>query len=303
MTITSRANGKETSTMKYRLLTLAISIGLCTTANAAMRHYNAPIESSQWVLKTDSKLQCALEHNVPGYGVAIFSSVASKQLNMLFDLDMKLLPKHFDTAAVYSVPPSWMPGKAQRKIADMTLRAQYDGDLPEKVAWTMLSELEKGFRPTLHYQDWYNDNDKVVVSLNASNFYDTYTAFTDCITNLLPYSFEDIAYTVLTYESNSIDLTRYSQKQLNRIGEYLKADNNLELVLVDGYSDAYGARYKNQQLSVERAETIKGYFVEMGVEGNRIDVTGHGERRHISPNDTPEARAKNRRVVVQLSRS
>ncbi len=289
--------------MMTRLFVILISFGCSLATWASIRHYEAQFDDSRWVLKNSTKIQCSLSHDVPGYGTAIFTSVASKQLNMLFELDMRLLPKRFDSAAVYSVPPSWMPGKPQKKIADMTLRTQYDGDLPEKIAWTLLSELEKGYLPTLYYQDWYNDFDKVRVSLSTSNFFRPYSAFTNCIANLLPYSFEDIAYTILTYESNSTKLTKYSQKQLNRIGTYLQEDNELELVLVDGYSDAYGARYKNLQLSQARANNIKSYFMEMGVDESRIDVTAHGEKRHIAPNDTPESRAKNRRVVVQLSRS
>lgn len=289
--------------MITRLFAILVGVGVNVSAFAGIRHYEAQFDDSRWVLQNSSKIQCSLSHEVPGYGTAIFTSVASKQLNMMFELDMRLLPKKFDTAAVYSVPPRWMPGKPQRKIADMILRTQYDGDLPEKIAWTLLSELEKGYLPTLYYQDWYNDFDKVQVSLSTSNFFRPYSAFTRCIANLLPYSFDDIAYTILTYESNSTKLTKYSQKQLNRIGTYLQEDNELELVLVDGYSDAYGARYKNLQLSQARANNIKSYFVEMGVDESRIDVSAHGEKRHIAPNDTPESRAKNRRVVVQLSRS
>lgn len=300
---------RHSSTVLFSILantcvaTLLAAFIWIAPANAAMRQYAASVETSEWSLKSQSRLVCTLAHNVPGYGTALFSSLASKQLNMMFEMDMRLLPTRFGTAAVYSIPPPWMPGKMQRQIAQMTLRTQYDGDLPEAVAWTMLSELEKGYRPTLYYQDWYNENDKVAVSLNASNFYDQYESFTQCVSNLLPYSFEDIAYTVLTYEKNTVELTKYSKKQLNRIGNYLKEDSAMELVLIDGYSDSYGGRNTNQLLSERRANTIKSFFVDMGVEESRIDVTGHGERRHIAPNDTPESRAQNRRVVIQLSKS
>lgn len=271
-------------------------------ALGAMRQYAAPVEASDWALQAQTRLQCTLAHKVPGYGDALFSSVASKQLNMEFELDMALLPKKFDVAAVYSVPPTWMPGALPKNIADMTLRTQYNGDLPEKAAWTMLSELEKGYWPTIYYQDWYNKYDKVAVALNASNFTPVYRHFVECVSQLLPYSFEDIAYTVLSYKKSSVDLTKYSQKRLSMIGEYLKEDKALELVLLDGYTDSYGARYSNQQLSVRRAEQVKTFFTEMGVDAERIEVTGHGEKRHIAPNTNADSRALNRRVVVRLSK-
>ncbi|MCV2885631.1 OmpA family protein [Aestuariibacter sp. AA17] len=287
--------------MKKTLLAASIA---CLTFNAlaGLRQYNAPVESSDWQLKKASRLECTLAHPIPGYGEAMFTSMASKQLNMEFELDMMRLPDTYGIAAVYSVPPKWMPGEVQRSIADMNLRKQYNGDLPQKAAWIMLSELEKGFWPTIFYQDWYNDYDRVAVGLNASNFRPSYEDFSRCVANLLPYSFDDIAYTVLSYKKNSVELTKYSQKRLSMIGEYLKEDKELELVLLDGYSDSYGGRWNNLKLSERRANEVKDYFSNIGVESDRIEVTAHGEKRHIAPNTNSASRAKNRRVVVRMAK-
>lgn len=286
--------------IKFILCSVLVSVSVNTLA--AIRQYNAKIENSDWQLKDESRLQCTLSHKLPGYGEAMFSSYASKQLNMEFELDMLLLPKSYDVAAVYSVPPKWMPGKVQRAIADMSIRKQYNGDLPERAAWNMLTELEKGFWPTIYYQDWYNQNDRVAVGLNASNFTMPYRQFARCIANLLPYSFQDIAYTVLTYHFNNTNLTKYSQKRLAMIGEYLKEDTDLELILLDGYTDSFGARATNKEISIRRAVEIKAFLSSMGVLPERIEITGHGERRHISPNTNESTRAKNRRVVIRMSK-
>jgi outer membrane protein OmpA-like peptidoglycan-associated protein len=284
-----------------RFLYVSIVVWSCC-GSAALRQYVAKVENSEWQLKQKNRLQCTLSHGLPGYGEAMFTSFASKQLNMEFELDMLRLPKSYGVAAVYSVPPKWMPGKVQRAIADMTIRKQYNGDLPEQAAWTMLSELEKGFWPTIYYQDWYNQYDRVSVGLNASNFAEPYTEFAECVSNLLPYSFQDIAYTTLTYQFNNTVLTKYSQKRLAMIGEYLKEDTDLELVLLDGYTDSYGGRAINKQVSIRRSVEIKDFFRSMGVAPERIAVTGHGERRHISPNTNETTRAKNRRVIIRMSK-
>jgi outer membrane protein OmpA-like peptidoglycan-associated protein len=122
------------------------------------------------------------------------------------------------------------------------------------------------------------------------------------VSNLLPYSFQDIAYTTLTYQFNNTVLTKYSQKRLAMIGEYLKEDTDLELVLLDGYTDSYGGRAINKQISIRRSVEIKDFFRSMGVAPERIEVTGHGERRHISPNTNDTARTKNRRVVIRMTK-
>jgi outer membrane protein OmpA-like peptidoglycan-associated protein len=286
--------------MKYILC--AILVSMSVNSIAAFRQDVAKVENSYWQLKDESRLQCILSHKLPGYGEAMFSSFASKQLNMEFELDMLRLPKSYGIASVYSVPPKWMPGQVQRTIADMTIRKQYNGDLPEQAAWTMLTELEKGFWPTIYYQDWYNQYDRVAVGLNASNFIIPYEKFVECVANLLPYSFQDIAYTVLTYQFNNTNLTKYSQKRLAMIGDYLKEDTDLELVLLDGYTDSFGGRAINKQISIRRAIEIKSFFSSMGVAPQRIEITGHGERRHSSPNINESTRAKNRRVIIRMSK-
>lgn len=286
--------------MKYLITGLMLLVPL--TSLAGLRHYAANIESSDWQLSTNNRLQCSLSHSIPSYGEALFTSMASKQLNMEFELDMLRLPKNYGVAAVYSVPPAWMPGQVSRPIADMSIRKQYNGDLPEKAAWTMLSELEKGRWPTLYYQDWYSDYDKIAVALNASNFLSPYQQFAECVANLLPYSFEDIAYTVITYNSETVKMTKYSQKRLAMIAEYLKVDTDIELVLLDGYTDSYGGSWNNKQLSIRRSVEVKNMFRDMGVDPSRVQITGHGERRHAAPNRTSMSRAKNRRVVIRMAK-
>jgi len=285
--------------------TITVFLMLAATANseAARRDYYVDVESSTWELASQTRLKCELSHEIPGYGTASFSSEASKILNLEFYLDMLRLPSRYDVATVYSVPPRWMSGQQKRQIARMDLRKQYDGDLPSESAWQMLTELEKGFWPTIHYQDWLNPNDNVAVALNASKFKDTYQDFSRCISNLLPYSFDDIAYTVLSYKKNSTELTAYAKRRLDMIGEYLKEDLDLDLVLLDGYTDSYGGSWNNEQLSIKRANEIRDYFAALGLDSERIEVVGHGEKRHSSPNDTRLDRAKNRRVVVRLEKS
>ncbi|MFT4746074.1 MAG: outer membrane protein OmpA-like peptidoglycan-associated protein [Congregibacter sp.] len=286
--------------MKKHLISLLCLVSMAVSAN--LREYNASVENSEWFLGSQTRLVCELKHPIPGYGTASFVAEASKQLNLEFMLDMLRLPNHYDTATVYSVPPKWMPGVTQKTIGIMNLRKQYDSDLPSESAWTILTELEKGFWPTIHYQDWNNRYDSVAVALNSSNFDPSYIAFSQCVTNLLPFSFEDIAYTVLSYQKSSVELTHYSKRRLDMIGDYLKEDVALELVLLDGYSDSYGGAWNNEQLSIRRANEIRDYFAAQGVDTARIEVTGHGEKRHVSPNDNELSRAQNRRVIIQLAK-
>ena len=267
------------------------------------RHYAVSVEQSQWILAKDSRLQCAIEHNIPGYGLAVFSSDAGKIQNLRFHLDMLRRPTKYGVATVYSIPPQWMPGQQGRTIGEMKLLKQFDVEVSDDFAWTMLSELEKGFWPTISFQDWNSQFDRVSVGLNASDFYDTYVNFIQCVDGLLPFNFEDISFSVLSYKKNSSELTLHSRRQLEMIGAYIQADPSVDSVMLDGYSDSYGPRSSNQRLSEKRANMIQQYLVDLGVEKEKIQVTGHGEKRHIAPNDSSNMRARNRRVVIRMEKS
>lgn len=287
--------------MKKTLVAITLSL-LVTQADATIRQYGADISNSKWQVTTDTRLECTLSHYIPNYGEAKFSSTANRNTNMQFELDMLRLPDNYSLAQVRSVAPNWRPGIAGRTLADMKLHKQFSPDLPKKVAWTMLSELEQGMSPTFYYDDWYNDNDQLSVGLSTARFHKAYQDFVGCVGNLLNYNFDDISYTVLNFEFNSDKFTKASKRRIAMIREYLSLDKELELVLIDGFSDSYGPRHINQKTSTKRANKIRDYFVSNGIDPSRIEAKGYGEKRHIASNETVLGRAKNRRVVIRMDK-
>jgi len=278
-----------------------LMVSLAVAAPSQWRQYSATIEQSSWQLSANTPLLCQLEHPIPNFGKAVFSSVAGKDLNLDFQLQMLRLPDSYGLAEVLSVPPQWRPGEKPKTLASMRLLKQFDGDLPKKTAWTLLTELEQGFSPTFYYSDWYSPYDKVTVALNPVQFPTQYQAFSHCIAGLLPYSFEDIAFTILSYESGD-QLTRESRRRLSQIAEYLKYDQDIEAIELQGYSDSFGGRWMNEQLSVQRAQKIKDFLIAAGVAEDKVQIEGFGERRHVAPNDTSLGRAVNRRLVLQMAK-
>ena len=280
-----------------------ISILLCvfaSQANAGIRQYGADLEHANWQLTNNSRLQCTLSHQIPNHGEAKFYSTASRKMNMEFELDMMRLPDTYSLAEVRSVAPNWRPGKSGRTIADMKLHKQFTPTLPKKVAWNMLNELEQGMNPTFYYNDWYSDNELISVGISTAKFNRAYQEFIGCVGNLLDYNFDDISYTVLNYQFGGDSLTKSSKKRLSMIAEYLTLDQDLELVLIDGYTDSYGGRNDNLKISNRRAKTIREHFVKNGIDPSRIEAKGYGEKRHVASNNTIIGRAQNRRVVIRM---
>jgi len=71
-------------------------------------------------------------------------------------------------------------------------------------------------------------------------------------------------------------------------------------IRVEGHTDSDGDEGYNQELSERRAEAVRDWFVGEGITLTSITVKGWGELRPTAPNDTPENKAKNRRVEISL---
>ncbi|WP_404830533.1 OmpA family protein [Shewanella colwelliana] len=276
--------------------------GLPMLANAELRHYVASLEQSQWRLSDNTPIVCRLEHEIPSYGKAVFTSRAGKDHDLNFTLDMWVKPDEVTNAKLMSMAPSWRPGLLSKPITELTYQKYFSGEVPKNAAWSMLNELERGMQPTFYYSDWFNRSSKVAVGLSAVNFGRQYSEFRSCLANLLPYSFEDIAFTVLTYQAGGTELTRYAKAQIAKVQEYLAYDPEVELVLIDAYTDSYGGRSVNQKVSEKRADSVKQFFLSAGIPQERIHTEGHGERRHVASNATIDERSRNRRVVIRLSK-
>lgn len=87
---------------------------------------------------------------------------------------------------------------------------------------------------------------------------------------------------------------------LNSVALVLK-EYQKTLINVAGYTDSTGSATYNQQLSVERAETVARYLRSQGIDPRRIVARGYGERYPIASNETAAGRQKNRRVELTLA--
>ncbi len=70
--------------------------------------------------------------------------------------------------------------------------------------------------------------------------------------------------------------------------------------VIEGHTDWIGDEKYNQKLSVERADSVKNYLIDLGVDDSRVSSKGYGESMPIADNQTSEGRYQNRRVEVQI---
>lgn len=97
-------------------------------------------------------------------------------------------------------------------------------------------------------------------------------------------------------------LNKDSISVLTAVGQVLA--NDTHQVQIEGHTDnlpiASSVFPSNWELSSARASSVTRLFVENGVAPQRIVVIGYADNRPVENNDTPEGRARNRRVTVMI---
>jgi len=88
--------------------------------------------------------------------------------------------------------------------------------------------------------------------------------------------------------------------EADKVVASLKA-NAKDTIKVVGHTDAIGSDEYNMALGQRRADAVKNYLVEQGIDAGRITTESKGESDPAQPNDTPENRMLNRRVVFNYS--
>jgi len=95
------------------------------------------------------------------------------------------------------------------------------------------------------------------------------------------------------------DLLPESYTVLDKAVKLLNDNPNVN-VEIEGYTDYIGTAEYNQQLSEERAQTVKNYLASQGIAPDRLSTVGYGKGNPIANNETEEGRAMNRRIVFRI---
>ncbi len=102
----------------------------------------------------------------------------------------------------------------------------------------------------------------------------------------------------IPFDKNSSQLAPAAQRQLEQLSDALSNDSlggyRFEIA---GHTDASGAAEYNRNLSEQRAETVRRFLIDRGVNPQRLESAGHGEDRLLLP-DEP-GHPGNRRVEIR----
>ncbi|MEX0779685.1 MAG: OmpA family protein [Balneolales bacterium] len=106
----------------------------------------------------------------------------------------------------------------------------------------------------------------------------------------------------ILFHTLSAELINDYQPGLNRIRRILERDESIRLK-VHGHTDSIGEDRLNNTLSDERAWTAGRFFIENGIDPDRIETYGHGPDDPVADNATEEGRSLNRRIEIEAYRA
>lgn len=96
------------------------------------------------------------------------------------------------------------------------------------------------------------------------------------------------------------NLNASERPKIAEIADFMKSNNEARL-LIEGYCDWKGTPDYNKSLGDRRAATVKAYLIELGCEGNRIEVISLGDEL-ATPNADSEQAQLDRRATFAVSK-
>jgi outer membrane protein OmpA-like peptidoglycan-associated protein len=103
----------------------------------------------------------------------------------------------------------------------------------------------------------------------------------------------------IEFETGKTEIRSTSTPILEEASKVLRQYPTLKVMIV-GHTDNVGTREKNVELSRRRAEAVKYYMMQRGVDADRIETRGEGPDAPISSNNTRVGRQANRRIEFQI---
>lgn len=104
----------------------------------------------------------------------------------------------------------------------------------------------------------------------------------------------------ILFDTGKADLKSAAADNLNKMSAILKKYPE-NVLTIKGYTDSTGSSAINKELSERRATAVKQHLIAGGVPAGTISVVGMGPENPVANNKTPEGRAQNRRVEIEIT--
>ena len=268
---------------------------------ALQQHYGANEHSALWSHSGDV-YRCRLAQTIPQYGSGTFIREAGRSVVLQYQLQSS--EQVVGEVALQTTPPPWRHTRSGRVLDRIQLPNPLNHiHFKGPPAAAALAEMVRGMNPAIQYQRGETEPVHITASLVAIALQPAYGQFLECIDQLYPSLFEDVAFSNIYFDTNQHTLTPAHKVRLDQLVAYIKADAKVISVQIDGHTDIRGFSLFNHRLGKKRATAVHEYLISQGIDTPRVGyrVRNFGEYKEQAPNDTPERRAKNRVATVTLA--
>jgi len=97
------------------------------------------------------------------------------------------------------------------------------------------------------------------------------------------------------FEFDKATLTPGAREALVKNGEWLRINRDV-VITIEGHCDERGTNEYNLALGDRRAETVKIFLADLGIQAGRLKTVSYGEEKPVDPAHAESAWAKNRRA-------
>jgi sodium-type flagellar protein MotY len=264
--------------------------------------YSADLATSEWKVASNP-FACSLTHTIPVFGKAVFSRKAGGAEVFYVESQGKVVFPP-GAAAIETMPPVWRSDVVPVSLGSITAVAgKQPISVPSAQIAALVAQLSGGVNVMYSSQTVMSTSSSVAIMrvvLSAKNFATGYKNYQQCVANIIPYSFAQVARTFINYAEKTDGLTASNKADLKKVARYINADKNVVGVFVDGHSDNSHVGDAIEAQSKQAAEWVSAYLVEQGVAASKITTRWHGDKFLIASNATAAGRAQNRRVTVRL---
>ncbi|MGN8344274.1 flagellar protein MotY [Pseudomonas sp. SMV71] len=281
--------------MRQRYLAL---LSVFASLPAMALTFQTRLENIEWTVEGD-KFECRLSQPITDFGSGEFVRRAGEQATFRLKAYNPMLGGGSATLLAAAAP--WQPGRGDINLGSVRIGS---GDVlfnsSQIQAGRLISGLMEGRSPVVRRNT--EDGRVSEVRLLPVRFNKAFNDYQGCVAKLLPKNFEQVKETQIGFPGEEVELDARAKAQLQVMLDFIKADPSVNHVELDGHSDNSGNRLTNRELSRRRALAVQEFFKANGFQESQITVRFHGERYPLVPNTSAANRAKNRRVVVHLSR-
>ncbi|RYG53665.1 MAG: OmpA family protein [Chitinophagaceae bacterium] len=263
---------------------------------ANIQTFGTDVSNADWK-NIGSRFSCELTHPISGFGKASFTRKGDGESFIIETEDkIQLNP---GLMQIETFPPVWRHDVVPINLGESEITAN-----ARQITLNNASQLEKIVTHLVSGTRVVFTSSSAAgvtrVVLEAKNFSSSYKSYQQCVKQLIPYTFAQVARTVINYPEKTEGLSNAAKAELVKVARYSTADNRVLGLLIDAHSDNTGAAENNIAVSKQHAEWVTAYLIEQGVPATRITTRWHADKYPVVDNKTAESRARNRRVTVRL---